>query len=160
MSGAQGGLPRTGHESVHAGEAEGPGGMLARLEAATNSHDLEALVDCFAPGYVNETPVHPSRGFQGREQVRRNWRQIFSAVPDIATRVLRRALEGDTVWSEWEMSGTRLDGSRHLMRGVVLFGVVQGRAAWARFYLEPVTDTGEDVSEAVRRHVGGKAGGP
>lgn len=53
-------------------------------------------------------------------------------------RVLRKAVHGDTLWTEWEMSGTRRDGARHQMAGVILFGVVNDQARWARFYLEPV----------------------
>ncbi len=131
----------------------GPDAMIERLLAATNRHDLDALVDCFTPDYRNETPVHPARGFQGQDQVRRNWEQIFSFVPDIAARVVRRVIDGDTVWSEWEMSGTRRDGSLHVMRGVILFGVREGRAGWARFYLEPVDEGAGDVNAAVRRAV-------
>jgi len=127
--------------------------MLDRLVQATNAHDLDALVACFALDYRNETPVHPSRGFDGPAQVRRNWEQIFAHVRDLSATVVRRAVDGDTVWSEWEMRGTRRDGSPHLMRGVVLFGVHDGLARWARFYLEPVQETGEDVNEAVRRAV-------
>lgn len=55
--------------------------FLRRLQEATNAHDLDALVACFAPDYRNETPAHPSRSFQGNEQVRANWRQIFEFVP-------------------------------------------------------------------------------
>ena len=59
--------------------------MVERLRQATNRHDLEALVACFAPDYRNETPVHPERGFSGREQVRKNWQQIFAAIPDVTS---------------------------------------------------------------------------
>jgi ketosteroid isomerase-like protein len=135
--------------------AERPGlAMLQRLERATNAHDLDALVDCFAGHYVNETPAHPARGFRGRAQVRRNWTRILAAVPDLRATVLRSAADGGTVWSEWEMAGTRRDGAPHLMRGVILFGVADGRAAWARFYLEPVQDGGGDVDAAVRTQLG------
>jgi ketosteroid isomerase-like protein len=131
-----------------------PSTMLRRLERATDAHDLEALVDCFSPDYRNETPVHPARGFRGREQVRRNWQQIFAGVPDLRARVLRSTVDGATVWSEWEMSGTRRDGAEHLMRGVVVFEVADGRAASARFYLEPVDPGPEDVDAAVQATVG------
>ena len=52
-----------------------------RVSAAANSHDIDRVVGCFTEDYRNETPVHPSRGFVGREQVRRNWTRIFAAVP-------------------------------------------------------------------------------
>jgi ketosteroid isomerase-like protein len=127
--------------------------MVERLLRATNDHDLEALVDCFASDYRNETPAHPERGFTGGTQVRKNWEQIFANVPDITAQVLRSTVDGDTVWTEWEMRGTRLDGVEHLMRGVVIFGVDNGRARSARFYLEPVEAGGGDVNAAVRRAV-------
>lgn len=133
-------------------KAEGPEALVKRLCRAVNEHDLEALTDCFALDYRNETPAHPARGFQGRSQVRRNWEQIFAAVPDITAEV-RLIADQETVWSEWEMRGTRQDGSPHLMRGVVIFGVDRGKATWARFYLEPVQEGGGDVDETIRRAV-------
>lgn len=128
--------------------------MVERLCHATNAHDLDALVDCFAEAYRNETPAHPGRGFTGRDQVRTNWQQIFAAVPDVTASVQRAAAQGDEVWSEWEMRGTRPDGSPHLMRGVIIFGVIDGRASWARFYLEPVDSGDAGVTAAVREIVG------
>lgn len=128
--------------------------FIDRLLAATNAHDVDAVVECFAPDYVNEAPAHPARGFAGREQVRRNQTTIFGAVPDLVARVTASSVDGDTAWTEWEMSGTRRDGSRHLMRGVIVFGVTDGQAGWARFYLEPVDEGTGDVDTAVRAQVG------
>jgi hypothetical protein len=34
---------------------------------------------------------------------------------------------------------------------VVIFGVTDGRATWARFYLEPVEHGGDTADDAVRR---------
>ena len=136
------------------GDGRNPGALVQRLLNAVNDHDLEALAACFAANYRNETPVHPVRGFEGREQVRRNWQQIFAGVPDLVAEA-RWIAEGDTAWSEWEMRGTRLDGTPHLLRGVVIFGVVGDEATWARFYLEPVEQGGPGVDEVVRRTVQG-----
>ncbi len=132
---------------------EAPGSLVARLLAATNGHDLEAVVGCFAEHYHNETPAHPSRGFTGRAQVRRNWEQMFAFIPDLVATVVRVAIDGDTEWGEWEMRGTRRDGTAHLLRGVILFRVRDGLAESARFYMEPVDDNGIDVNEAVHRAV-------
>jgi hypothetical protein len=122
---------------------------LDRITRATNAHDLDALVDCFDPEYHNETPAHPARGFTGREQVRQNWQEIFAGVPDVHVNVLDRATDGDTLWSELEMSGTRRDASPFLMRGVVVYRLRGGRAAGARFYVEPVDSGSSDVTAAV-----------
>jgi ketosteroid isomerase-like protein len=138
----------TNHEPI-----DDAAGILARLERAANAHDLNALVACFAPDYRNDTPAHPERSFTGREQVRRNWEQIFTFVPDLTASVLRSAVNGDEAWSEWEHRGTRRDGSAHVMRGVVIFGVGNGLLTWARFYLEPVQQGGENIDAAVQRQV-------
>jgi hypothetical protein len=63
-------------------------------------------------------------------------------------------VDGDTVWTEWDMSGTRRDGAAHLTRGVSIFGVRQGRLAWVRFYLEPVEESSGDVDAHTRRVAG------
>jgi ketosteroid isomerase-like protein len=130
-----------------------PQQFIERLEQATNAHDVEGVVACFAVDYRNETPVHPARGFVGRDQVRTNWEQIFAFVPDVQSRVLHQVVDGDTIWSEWEMTGTRGDGSAHHLRGVILFGVDGGTAQWARFYLEPVDEGPGGVNQAVREQV-------
>ncbi|EID80544.1 hypothetical protein W59_07559, partial [Rhodococcus opacus RKJ300 = JCM 13270] len=109
-----------------------------------------------ASDYLNETPAHPARGFTGSEQVRRNWTEIFGGVPDLRARVLRWAVDGDTIWGEWEMVGTRRDGHPHLMRGVIVFGVDDGRAKWSRFYLEPVDDSPVGVEPTVHAQVGAR----
>jgi ketosteroid isomerase-like protein len=131
-----------------------PVGLLDKLLASVNGHDLEGLVNCFAVDYVNQTPAHPPRGFRGREQVRRNWTQIFGTIPDIQARVPRTAVDGQTLWTEWEMSGTRADGEPFLMRGVVIFDFTGAVISSARFYLEPVENTSGDVEEAVIDAVG------
>jgi ketosteroid isomerase-like protein len=129
-----------------------PGDPLAvarRLQAATNAHDLDALVACFTEDYVSEIPVHPSRTFRGADQVRRNWAQILTGVPDLHSTLLRHAVAGSDVWAEWEWSGTRRDGAAHLMRGTTILGVEEGRIAWSRFYMEQVVDDGLPIDAAV-----------
>lgn len=135
-------------------ERSEPAEFLDRLCAATNAHDIDGIVACFAPDYRNETPAHPERSFVGREQVRRNWEMILAGVPDLTADVTSRVADGDTVWSEWEHRGTRPNGTAHLVRGVIVFGVEHGLAAWARFYLEPVQEGGGDNNQFIPRQLG------
>ncbi len=143
--------------------------VVEKLRDATNAHDLDALVAHFSSDYVNKTPAHPSRGFRGREQVRENWSHIFAGVPDIAARITRFTVSGATIWSEWELFGTRLDGRPHQMVGVIVFTIGSGLITEAAFYLEPVQDDAGTVDDAVGRAVGARmlsgknaplAGGP
>jgi hypothetical protein len=121
--------------------------VIERLHAAVNQHDLEAMLECFDPGYRSEQPTHPGRGFGGIEQVRKNWAAIFQSFPDFRAELLRYTIEGDTVWSEWRWLAAGLN-----MRGVTLFGVQGDRIAWGRLYVEPVEEEDrENIDEAVQR---------
>ena len=112
--------------------------VLDRLLDAINSHDLDAMIACFAPGYVNSWPAHPARSFTGRDQVRRNWEMMFAARPDIKATVTGRAQAGDEIWAEWEFTGTERDGGEFHQRGVIIVVVDGDVIAGTRFYMEPV----------------------
>lgn len=129
--------------------------VLTRLVAAINEHDLEAMGACFTVDYVNHTPAHPARGFVGRDQVARNWAQIFGRVPDVRASLTRTVLDGETVWSEWEISGTRDDSAPFLMRGVVIFGLERHAIGAATFYLEPVDRLSGGPDHALEGVLGG-----
>lgn len=129
----------------------GPREVVQRLVQATNDHDLAGIVACFTATYVNKTPVHPGRGFAGKDQVRRNWSQILGGLPDVSAEVLASVIDGATVWSEWRMTGTRRDGTAHELRGVIIFDIAQEQIDAARFYLEPVEHDSGTVDDAVRR---------
>lgn len=131
-----------------------PPNLVQRLELAMNAHDLEAVVRCFSVDYRNETPLHPARNFRGRDQVQRNWQQILGSLPDLRAVLVRWTADGDTLWAEWDWSGTRPDGVALTMRGVTIIGLGQDTADWARFYMEPVTDDRTGVAAAVREQVG------
>ena len=139
---------------------------LSRLSRAINGHDPAAVAACFVSDYLNETPVHPSRGFTGRAQVRENWSHILAAVPDLSAVLVRwgtsAPADPSTVWAEWDWSGTRHDGQGMRMRGVTVLGT--GRAGpdgagtdvirWTRFYMEDVDAESIAVTAAVQRTVG------
>jgi ketosteroid isomerase-like protein len=124
---------------------------VTRLLDATNDHDLDGIVRCFDPGYRNGTPAHPQRNFTGREQVRRNWSTILGGVPDLRVTIPALAVDGDEVWTEWRMSGTRRDGTTHEMAGVVVFTIPTDLITAARFYLEPVGRETGTADDAVAR---------
>ena len=64
-----------------------------------NQHDLEAFVACLDPNYRSEQPAHPTRGFDGRDQVEKNWSALFEGIPDFHAELLATARDGDTLWS-------------------------------------------------------------
>jgi ketosteroid isomerase-like protein len=126
--------------------------VLGRLEQALNSHDLEQLVECFDEEVLSEQPVHPSRTFRGRDQVEKNWTQIFAAFPDLEARLVRSTVDGDTVWAEWDWHAVRSDGTAADIRGLTVLGIASDRIGWVRFYMEPVEQDGAGIDAAVRDH--------
>jgi len=124
--------------------------VIARLHNAMNQHDLEAFLECFDPDYQSEQPVHPGRGFGGREQVRKNWSNIFGSFPDFKAELLRHATDGGTRWAEWHWSATGLN-----MSGITIMGVEEERIVWGRLYMETVEEAEESIDEAMQRMTGG-----
>ena len=133
-----------------------PTECIRSIQRAINQHDLDALTACFDPDYHSEFPIHLDRAFHGHAQMRKNWSQIFGAVPDIHAVLLRSVADGETVWAEWEWTGTRLDGARFWMCGVTIQGVQQGRVVWVRLYMEPVQNAGAGSDAAVAQSVAGR----
>jgi ketosteroid isomerase-like protein len=123
--------------------------VLDDLVAATNSHDLDTLVGCFAPDYVLTDPAHPSRSFAGAAQVRRNWSAFFAAVPDIRMEVEQHTITTGGFWLEARQAGTRLDGVALDTWVVYLATVTSGRISSARMHVTPVERDGPGVDAVI-----------
>ena len=113
---------------------------MKRVEQAISSQDLDALAECFDPDYQSEFPAHQGRAFRGRTQMRKNWTQIFADVPDIHATLVRAVADGETVWTEWEWKGTRVDGSPHIARGVTIQTIPEDQITRVWLYMEMVQD--------------------
>ena len=127
-----------------------PAEVIGRLHHAMNQHDLRAFLDCFDSDYKSEQPVHPSRGFRGREQVERNWSALFNSIPDFHAELITTTAEGDTLWSEWRWTGTRAGEAPLDMRGVTLFRIKDAQIVSGRLYMEEVEEAGGDIDATVR----------
>jgi len=127
-----------------------PLSVVERLFQAQNQHDLEAFLSCFAPDYQSEQPCHPSRAFGSRDQVRKNWSNIFTNVPDFRSELLGSVTQGDQVWTEWRWYGTRQDGTWFEWRGVTIFGIQDDRIRSGRLYMEPVEEQGAGIDASVK----------
>ena len=125
--------------------------VLERLRDAMNEHDIDAFLACIDPAYRSDQPVHPNRGFGGREQVEKNWTALFEGLPDFHAEALATATEGDTVWTEWEWTGTRANEAQLTMRGVTIFRIMKDRIVSGRLYMEEVEAAGADIDQTVGR---------
>lgn len=131
--------------------------MAQKLERALTSHDLDGLVALFTSAYRSDWPCRPDRSFSGKEQVRKNWEQIFAGIPDVSWKLVRLAETPDTEWAEWEVTGTARNGVAVSMCGVTVSGVVDEQISWTRFYLEPVVHDDVDADAAVAATLSGSS---
>lgn len=130
---------------------EDPREAMRRQERALNAHDVDALADCFHENLHSEDIAHSAHTIEGREQLRRNWELMLTEVPDLRAELRGTAVEGDTVWGEWRVYGTRRDGSILDLRGVAISKVEDGRIVSSRRYLAPLGVSDETTDEYFRR---------
>ncbi len=133
--------------------------LVTRWTEALSDHDLEAAVSCFHPDYRDEAPARTGEVVAGREQVRRNFARLLGDVPDLRAEILSLVEDGESVWLEWRMRGTRPDGSNMTFVGVNIFGVADDLLARGRIYTELVRDAG-GADAQVDRMTRAEAEGP
>ena len=121
--------------------------LLERMRAALDAHDLDTFVSFFRDDYVGERPRHPGSPMSSRADVRRNWEEVISDVPDLRVEVPAAVEDGNTIWSEWRAFGTARSGAVLELRGVIIFGIQGDQVAWSRMYLEPVEHEGVPLAE-------------
>ena len=121
--------------------------LLERMRAALDAHDLDAFVGFFREDYVGERPRHPDSPMSSRDDVRRNWEEVISDVPDLRVDVPAAVEDGNTIWSEWRAYGTARSGATLELRGVIIFGIQDDQVAWSRMYMEPVEHEGVPLTE-------------
>jgi ketosteroid isomerase-like protein len=121
--------------------------LLERMRAALDAHDLDTFVGFFREDYVGERPRHPGAAVSSREDVRRNWAEVISDVPDLRIEIPAAVQDGNTIWSEWRAYGTARSGAMLELRGVIIFGVQDDQVAWSRMYVEPVEQEGLTLDE-------------
>src|SRR3954464_12537944 len=90
------------------------------MRAALDAHDLDAFVSHFREDYVGERPRHPGSPVSSRADVRNNWAEVISDVPDLRVDVPAAVEDGNTIWSEWRAYGTARSGAMLELRGVII----------------------------------------
>ena len=131
--------------------------LLEQMRTALDAHDLDALLEFFREDYIGERPRHPGSPVSSRQDVRTNWAEVISDVPDLRVEIPAAVQDGDVIWSEWRAYGTARSGAMLELRGVIIFGLQDGLVAWSRMYLEPVEQEGltlDDLAGVAPRRPG------
>ncbi|MDI3195605.1 nuclear transport factor 2 family protein [Pseudarthrobacter sp. AL07] len=119
-----------------------PVAVAQRWVRALSLHDLEAAADCFDSDYTDEAPARRGESVQGQDAVRQNFEKLLRDLPDLTAKIVRTVSDGDEVWMEWGLQGTRGDGTVMEFVGVNIFQVSAGRFRAGRIYTEVVRDAG------------------
>lgn len=117
-----------------------PKRLLERLHTALNTRDLTNLLHCLQVDYEQFYPARSEKAvFTGLEATRQEYDRIFRTYPDFHADLLRQAIEGNVIWTEWRFrtgEGQANQAAGQLdQSGVIIFGVEQGLIAWARIYM-------------------------
>jgi ketosteroid isomerase-like protein len=107
-------------------------GMLERMLAAFNAHDLDAVMGFFVDDCVLQMPRGPDpwgRRFEGRDAVREGLAGRFAGIPDVHYGDDRHWVSGSRGCSEWLLTGTTTAGERIEVRGCDLFEFRDGKVA-------------------------------
>ena len=124
-----------------------------RFFTALRCHDAEGLRACLHPDFEMVVPQRPARGFKGREQEISNMLFLFNTYPDFSVTVLRKAVNGNEVWTETTAQATGLE-----MAAVVIWTVdpASGTIVRGRYYSEAVQRDAAEIGEFIRSIGGGR----
>lgn len=89
---------------------------------AWNRHDVDALMSFMTDDCVFEASAGPEvcgTRYAGPDQVRKGFEEVFATFPDAQWAGARHFICGNLGVSEWTFRGTRVDGIRVEVNGVI-----------------------------------------
>lgn len=104
--------------------------LLAEFASAWNAHDLERMMACMADDCEFLTAAGPECHGQrhvGRDAVQQAFRDVLGSMPDAHWHGRQLVVDGDTAFSLWTLTGTRVDGTRVEVDGVDHFELRNGK---------------------------------
>ena len=117
-----------------------PKRLLERFHTAINTRDLTNLVHLLQVDFEYFDLFRPENNSTGLEAARTRWDGLFNRYPNFQADLVRQAIEGNTIWTEWRWRGGPSGNENGFKQvGVVIFGVEQGLLAWARLFMNDET---------------------
>lgn len=110
-----------------------PGEVATAVFEAVASRDVDGIVSCGEPGYVDDFVAIGE--FRGRDAVRNFFRELFAAFPDFAMTVDRIVADETSAVVQWHAAGTfsggpflsiRATGRPVRLRGVDVMEIADG----------------------------------
>jgi ketosteroid isomerase-like protein len=104
--------------------------FLQSFADAFNAHDINAIMSHMTDDCLFEASAGPDSDgekFEGQEEVRKAFEDVFASFPDAHWGKARHFILGDRGFSEWIFTGTKLDGTKVEVTGVDLFTFKNGK---------------------------------
>jgi steroid delta-isomerase-like uncharacterized protein len=111
--------------------------FLDHFADAWNRHDVDALMSFVTADCVFEASAGPDvdgTRYEGFDQVRKGFSEVFAAFPDAHWGGVRHFIVGNRGVSEWTFTGTRADRTRVEVTGCDLFTFKGGKIAVKNSY--------------------------
>ena len=111
--------------------------FLDAFADAWNRHDIDGLMTFMSDDCVFQASAGPEvcgTRYEGREQVRKGYAEVFATFPDAKWSGARHVINGNRGVSDWTFTGTRADGTRVEVTGCDLFTFKNGKIAVKNSY--------------------------
>ena len=106
--------------------------FLDAFGEAMNRHDIDAVMTFMTADCVFESYIGPDAcgtRYEGHEQVRAGFKNIWVVCPDANFGKARHLIFGESGVSEWVFTGTTRDGQRIEVNGCDIFTFRDGKIA-------------------------------
>jgi steroid delta-isomerase-like uncharacterized protein len=111
--------------------------FLQSFADAFNAHDIKAIMSHMTDDCVFEASAGPDvdgQKFNGQEQVKKAFEDVFATFPDARWNNPRHFITGERGFTEWIFTGTRKDGVKVEVTGCDLFTFKDGKIAVKNSY--------------------------
>jgi ketosteroid isomerase-like protein len=106
--------------------------FLQSFADAFNAHDITAIMSHMTNDCVFEASAGPEvdgQKFEGQQQVKKAFQDVFATFPDAHWANPRHFIAGDTGFTQWTFTGTKVDGTKVEVTGCDLFTFRNGKIA-------------------------------
>ena len=111
--------------------------FLQSFADSFNGHDVKAIMAHMTDNCVFEASAGPDtdgQKYEGQEEVKRAFEDVFEASPDARWNNPRHFILGDRGFTEWTFTGTKKNGTRIEVTGCDLFTFKDGKIAIKNSY--------------------------
>lgn len=116
--------------------------LMQQVYEAFASHDVDAIVACFAPDGVFDNAIGPEvygRRYAGQGEIRGYFEGLFASTSNVQWEKTGMTICGNKVFTQWLRTGTTDDGVKQAWQGTDVYTFRDGLIAVKDTYIKAVT---------------------